>query len=74
MKDKDTGMYPIPSHKYYFEPLKVSNIIVDSGCHGHLVAISSMEMLNDIFDLLSEEECNFNSQLVSLSVLLVQHP
>eukprot|EP01039_Chlorochromonas_danica_P008741 gene8743-9634_t len=59
VKDKDTGMYPIPSHRNYFGPVKVSNLIVDSGCQGHLIAISSVEMLDDIFRLLSEDKFEF---------------
>lgn len=59
VKDKNTNMYPIPSHKNYFGPIKVSNIIVDSGCQDHLIGVTSMEMLDQIFDQLPRDQYGF---------------
>jgi hypothetical protein len=58
-RDNDQFMYPIPSHKNYFGELKVSNLIIDSGCSSHLIRSDSMEMLHRVFDQLVKEKYNF---------------
>eukprot|EP01031_Cornospumella_fuschlensis_P035511 gene35511-43050_t len=60
LKDVSSGLYPVPSHKNYFGDIKVSNLISDAGCKGHLIAISSDEMLQEIFEIMPASDFNFS--------------
>ncbi len=60
LKDNISGLYCIPSHENWFGPIKVSNLISDPGCKDHLIAISSNEMLEQIFNLFPESEYYFS--------------
>ncbi len=54
----NTKLYYVPSHKNYFGPIQISNIICDSGCFHHLLAIPHKE-LPMVFETLSEKEYIF---------------
>lgn len=43
----NTNVFYIPSHNNYFGPIKISNIICDSGCFHHLLAIPNGDL--DLF-------------------------
>eukprot|EP01031_Cornospumella_fuschlensis_P024636 gene24636-29769_t len=60
LKEVSSGLYPVPSHKNYFGDLKVPNLISDAGCKGHLIAISSDEMLQEIFEIMPARDFDFS--------------